>query len=66
MKNAQYKVVPFGIKWIIVQNTDEYPQRPIGEKTYSQRTHAYRRCRHLNRAAEDIDEMIKRDGTIIL
>jgi hypothetical protein len=54
-----------GEKYAVVLSADEHA-RPVGEKTYSQRTHAYRRCRKLNKAAREIDEMIKRDGAIIL
>jgi len=35
-------------------------------KPYSQKTHAYRRARKLNKALEEVDAMIKRDGAIIL
>jgi hypothetical protein len=60
-----YKVMKIGEKYAVVLSADEHA-RPVGEKTYSQRTHAYRRCRKLNKAAREIDEMIKRDGAIIL
>ena len=33
---------------------------------YPQRQAAYRRCKQLNDADKEIDEMIKRDGAIIL
>ncbi len=63
--DKEYKVAPFGDKYAVVRSSDEI-FRPVGEKMYTHKTHAYRRCRHLNKAAQKIDEMIKRDGAIIL
>lgn len=37
-------------QWAVVEKGSF---RPVGEKVYTQRTHAYRRCRQLNTAARD-------------
>ena len=42
-----YTVIPSGNKWAVVY---QQPLRLVGEKTYAQRTHAYRACRRLNAA----------------
>jgi hypothetical protein len=36
------------------------------KKPYPQKTNAYRKCRELNKAEQEIDAMIKKDGAIIL
>ena len=45
-----YTVIPSGEKWAVV---DKNTLRPVGEKTYSQKTHAYRANRRLNAAARE-------------
>src|SRR5436309_8053527 len=41
--NDPYTVIPVGDKWAVVYK--ETVERPVGEKLYTQRTHAYRACR---------------------
>lgn len=53
-----YKVMSFGDKWGVVKTSDPHP-RPVGEKLYTQRTHAHRRCRSLNNASTAIDALIE-------
>jgi len=61
-----YEVIPWGPdRWIIVRRNDPNP-RPVEEKFYTQATHAQRRKRQLNKDAKEIDEMIARDGAIII
>lgn len=43
-----YTVIPVGTKWAVVHK--ETLSRPVGEKLYTQSTHAYRACRRLNAA----------------
>lgn len=43
-----YTVIPVGAKWAAAHK--ESLERPVGEKLYTQRTHAYRACRRLNTA----------------
>ena len=43
-----YTVIPTGNKWTVVYK--ETLDRPVGEKLYTQATHAYRACRRLNNA----------------
>ncbi len=64
-KTHLYEVVPFGGKWAIIPKGDEHA-RPVGEHLYTQATHAYRARRRLEKAAHEIDTMVKRDGAIIL
>lgn len=42
-----YTVIPSGKKWAVVYKETV---RPVGEKLYTQATHAYRACRRLNAA----------------
>ncbi len=43
-----YTIIPVGTKWAVVHKATL--ERPVGEKLYTQRTHAYRACRRLNAA----------------
>lgn len=43
-----YTIIPVGTKWAVVFK--ETVERPVSEKLYTQRTHAYRACRRLNAA----------------
>lgn len=43
-----YTVIPVGAKWAVVYK--DTVSRPVGEKLYTQDTHAYRACRRLNAA----------------
>lgn len=45
-----YTVIPVGKKWAVV---DKNTLRPVGEKTYTAKTHAYRANRRLNAAARE-------------
>lgn len=47
-----YTVIPWGNRWIVVEK--ENPARPVGEHYYTQRTHAHRKKRELNRAAREM------------
>lgn len=40
--------------------------RPASKRVYPQKQGAGRRCKQLNDALKDVDEMIKKDGAIIL
>lgn len=63
---GRYEVLPWGPdRWIIVERGNPNP-RPVEEKYYTEATHAHRRKRKLNQSAKEIDEMIKRDGAIII
>ncbi len=68
-----YKVFKDGEGWSVfrVDNPDAapmlIPHLVKGEvKPYAKRQAAYRRAKQLNDAVKNIDEMIKRDGAIIL
>jgi len=43
-----YTIIPVGAKWAVAHKATL--ERPVGEKLYTQRTHAYRACRRLNAA----------------
>ena len=63
-----YKVLKeeggYKVFWV---ESPEHEPRPIdGAKLYQHRQAAYRRCGQLNKASEEVDKMIKRDGAIIL
>ncbi len=63
-RKREYQVVSYDPnKWAVVRNGDT---RPVGEHLYTAATHAHRARRRLERAAKKINEMIKRDGAIIL
>ncbi|SRR6266487_83194 len=61
-----YAVVPWGPdRWVIVEKAN--PSRPINEHIYTQKTHAYRKKRELNRAARQMNEiMAANSGALIL
>src|SRR5579883_3460041 len=48
-----YAVVPAGQRWAVIEKGSF---RPVGEKTYPHKTHAYRACRRLNEAARQAFE----------
>jgi len=60
-----YRVREFGDRFGIVLG-DDPDARPVGEKLYDDRSNAHRRKRQLNAHARRIDEMIKKDGAIIV
>lgn len=43
-----YTIIPVGTKWAVAHKATL--ERPVSEKLYTQRTHAYRACRRLNNA----------------
>lgn len=63
-----YKVLPVEGGWLVFYVEDNKPPRPADgrSKPYTQKTHAYRRARKLNKNLEIVEQMIKQDGAIIL
>jgi len=53
-----YIVVDWGDGWMLADNAI-VGRRPVGEKVYYHRTHAYRRCRELNEAATANDQHLE-------
>lgn len=51
-----YTVIPSGKKWAVVYKDTV---RPVGEKLYTQPTHAYRACRRLNAAFWENEALAK-------
>lgn len=69
MSNTPYKVFPVegGFRVFRVDGEGHPLHTADGRKRpYPQSTNAYRKCRELNKAEQEIDEMIKRKGAIIL
>ncbi|GAC1468031.1 MAG: hypothetical protein PVSMB2_36160 [Ktedonobacteraceae bacterium] len=62
-----YKVmsVPGGWQVFWVENEDAQP-RPVRVEPYKHRPSAYRKAKQLNDAAKIIDEIVAKDGAIIL
>ncbi len=76
-----YKPLPVEGGWLVFYIEEDKPPRPADGRTkpyphkrpadgrtkpYPHKTHAYRRARKLNKALEEVEQMIKRDGAIIL
>jgi hypothetical protein len=64
--NYPYKVVRIGTQFAVVQHDAVPPYRPSGEKLHNDVSNAQRRKRQLNAASKEIDEMVARDGAIII
>ena len=62
MDTTPYRVKKFGEKFGVVLGDST---QPIG-RLYDDKSNAHRRKRKLNKDAQEIDEMIKRDGAIII
>lgn len=62
-----YKVLPVkgGYQVFWVENEDAQP-RPVRVEPYKHRQSAYRKAKQLNDAVNNVDEMIKKNGAIIL
>jgi hypothetical protein len=62
-----YKVLPveggFQVFW--VENETTQP-RPVRVEPYKHRQSAHRKAKELNDAVKNVDEMVKRDGAIII
>jgi hypothetical protein len=52
--------------YIMFINPDRSGRIVDGNKVYPSRQNAYRRCKQLNDAIKDVDDMIDRDGAIIM
>jgi hypothetical protein len=64
--NRTYIVINYKEQgWAVIRANDDQC-RPVGERLYTQRTHAYRRCRKLNADVAKLNAIIKRDGALIL
>lgn len=63
-----YKVFHVEGGWLVFYVEEGKPLRPADgrAKPYTQKTHAYRRARKLNKDLQEVEQMIKRDGAIIL
>ena len=63
-----YKVLKVEGGWLVFYVEEGKPPRPADgrAKPYTHKTHAYRRARKLNRDLQEIEQMIARDGAIIL
>jgi hypothetical protein len=60
-----YTVVPWGLdRWVIVEKDN--PSRPINEHIYTQKTHAYRKKRELNKAARQMNEIMAANGGALI
>lgn len=63
-----YKVhrLPDGDGWVILYQEGESSRCIDGGKTYTKRQAAYRRCKKLNDALRQVNQMIEEKGAIIL
>jgi hypothetical protein len=60
-----YTVVPWLDRWAVVEKAN--PSRPVGEHLYTQKTHAHRKKRDLNKAARETNAiMVANGGALIL
>ncbi len=60
-----YTVVPWGPdRWVIVERAN--PGRPVNEHIYTQKTHAYRKKRELNKAARQMNEILAANGGALI
>lgn len=62
-----YKVLPVPGGWQVywVEHDTARP-RPVRVEPYKQRQSAYRKAKELNKAVQETDDMIAKDGAIIL
>lgn len=62
-----YKVLEVKGGWQVfwVENETAQP-RPVRVEPYKQRQSAYRKAKQLNDAVKEVDEMIRKNGAIIL
>jgi len=61
----QVQKVAGGYQVFWVENETAQP-RPVRVEPYKHRQSAYRKAKQLNDAAKAVDEMVKKDGAIIL
>ena len=60
-----YEVVPWGPdRWVIVEKAN--PGRPVNEHIYTQKTHAHRKKRELNKAARQMNEIMAANGGALI
>jgi hypothetical protein len=59
-----YMVISWLDRWAVVEKTN--PSRPIGEHLYTQKTHAQRRKRELNKAARETNAIMAANGGALI
>ncbi|SRR6266496_1845064 len=61
-----YTVVSWGPdRWIVIEKDDPL-SRPVNEHSYTQKTHAYRKKRELNKAARQMNEIMAANGGALI